>query len=81
VSAEGGAGFGVASRKGTVREAVNDRVLELTAGHGSYATFLCECADEGCPAFITLTLHAFEGVRRTGRPVLAPGHVPLVSGS
>ncbi|HET7353906.1 MAG TPA: hypothetical protein VFJ11_07685 [Gaiellaceae bacterium] len=36
--------------------------------------FLCECGDEGCERWITLTLDEYEALRERDDPILAPGH-------
>jgi hypothetical protein len=36
--------------------------------------FLCECGDESCERWITLTLSEYESLRRRDEPILAPGH-------
>ena len=36
--------------------------------------FLCECSDERCQRWITLTLAEYEALQRQGDPILAPGH-------
>ena len=36
--------------------------------------FLCECGDDGCQEWITLTLVAYEELRQKEEPILAPGH-------
>jgi hypothetical protein len=36
--------------------------------------FRCECGDAACREPVPLPLALYEGLRRGGRPVLAPGH-------
>ena len=36
--------------------------------------FLCECGDDGCERWITLTLAEYEALRETDEPILATGH-------
>lgn len=36
--------------------------------------FTCECGARDCRLTVPLTLAAYEDLRATGRPVLAPGH-------
>ncbi|HKC77593.1 MAG TPA: hypothetical protein VKB70_04315, partial [Gaiellaceae bacterium] len=36
--------------------------------------FLCECGDERCERWITLTLIEYESLRQREEPILAPGH-------
>jgi hypothetical protein len=36
--------------------------------------FLCECGDEACERWITLTLAEYESLRQREEPILAPGH-------
>jgi hypothetical protein len=36
--------------------------------------FLCECGDDGCENWITLTLAEYEALRAKGEPILAAGH-------
>ena len=61
---------------GSAREHVNQRVYELSLEHpGPFPTeFLCECDNNDCPAFISLSVPEYERFRAVGRPILAPGH-------
>ena len=36
--------------------------------------FTCECGAAACRSTVSLTLAEYEGLRESGRPVLAPGH-------
>jgi hypothetical protein len=36
--------------------------------------FLCECGDDGCERWITLTLAEYEAFRERDEPILAAGH-------
>ena len=36
--------------------------------------FLCECGDDGCESWITLTLAEYEALRGKDEPILAAGH-------
>ena len=36
--------------------------------------FLCECGDDGCERWITLTLAEYEALRGNDEPILAEGH-------
>jgi hypothetical protein len=36
--------------------------------------FLCECGDERCERWITLTLAQYEALRERDEPILAAGH-------
>jgi hypothetical protein len=36
--------------------------------------FLCECGDNGCERWITLTLSEYEALREKDEPILAAGH-------
>ncbi len=36
--------------------------------------FLCECGDDGCERWITLTLAEYEALREEDEPILAAGH-------
>ena len=36
--------------------------------------FLCECGDENCERWITLTLDEYEALRMRDEPILATGH-------
>jgi hypothetical protein len=58
---------------------VNERILELSEGHGVDAgelvPFLCECAALGCGGTVSLTLGEYESVRTRDRVfVLLRGH-------
>jgi hypothetical protein len=58
---------------------VNERIKDVAdgiGGDGAPYEFLCECADAGCTARITLTTAEYDEVRESPRRfVLAPGHV------
>ena len=36
--------------------------------------FLCECGDDGCESWITLTLAEYESLREKDEPILAAAH-------
>ena len=36
--------------------------------------FTCECGSQRCRVAVSLTLAAYEALRASGKPVLAPGH-------
>jgi len=38
--------------------------------------FICECADANCRRAVTLTRAAYDDLRRQGKPILFPAHVP-----
>jgi hypothetical protein len=45
------------------------------SGHGhDMWDFLCECGAEDCKQWVTLPVSEHEERRRTGAPILAPGH-------
>jgi hypothetical protein len=56
----------------SVRQEVNDRVYEISVVRPTvWADFMCECPDDGCNAYVSLTLREFEELRAAGQPVLA----------
>jgi hypothetical protein len=38
--------------------------------------FICECADLDCSRAVTLTRATYDDLRRQGKPLLFPAHVP-----
>jgi hypothetical protein len=38
--------------------------------------FICECADADCRRAVTLTRATYDDLRRQGKPILFPAHVP-----
>jgi hypothetical protein len=40
----------------------------------SRVPLLCECAEDGCRELVLVSLDEFQRLRRTGDPVITPGH-------
>jgi hypothetical protein len=55
-----------------VRE-LADQLLETGTSEDLWG-FRCECGGDGCHEPVPLPLAQYEGLKRSGRPVLAPGH-------
>ena len=57
---------------------INERIRDVAVGQGGDGhvyEFICECSDASCVERISLTVAAYERVRRDGaRFILAPGH-------
>jgi hypothetical protein len=56
-----------------IRRAVERFEAPALAGNETW-DFLCECGDEDCGQWVTLTLKGYEALLRADEPVLAPGH-------
>lgn len=60
-----------------VRTAANSYIFDAATqsiGHDMSWEFFCECGDPNCRARIELTVHGYEGIRKSRRPILARGH-------
>jgi hypothetical protein len=59
------------------RREVNDfRLRTFGREHERMIAFICECADSNCHRTVALTRATYDDLRRQGKPVLFPSHVP-----
>ena len=59
------------------RREVNE--FRLRTFHGAddrVIAFICECADPNCRRAVALTRATYDDLRRQGKPILFPTHVP-----
>jgi hypothetical protein len=60
---------------------VNESIRELAARSGRADSleweFVCECGDDQCDERVSLSLEAYDALRRGGRPALAPPHLDM----
>ncbi len=47
--------------------------FDLSESDGEAWAFLCECGDDLCQEWVTLPVRSYEGLQRTGEPILAAG--------
>lgn len=48
--------------------------FDLSESDGEMWAFLCECGDDGCQEWVTLSGKRYEALQQADRPILAPGH-------
>ena len=68
------------SSRSTARTATNRNIrmavkrFDLSDLETETWDFLCECGDDGCERWVTLTLAEYEALREKDQPILAAGH-------
>jgi hypothetical protein len=65
-----------AAKNQSVFREVNERIEEFRSSASAFVEFICECANERCNEYVSLTLEEYEWIRvDPNRFVVLSGHV------